>query len=105
VEVPWQSYPGHEPCPLPLPEGYSTQWATRRPRSTAEAVSECVDRLRSVCQRGFPNRLFSRPRYVAACFADLVMGPRYTYAFSALWPFLRYGRHCVAPIPLPGAQP
>lgn len=23
--VPWQSYPGHEPCPLPLPEGRS-QW-------------------------------------------------------------------------------
>ena len=26
-EVPWQSYPNHEPCPLPLPEGTFSQWA------------------------------------------------------------------------------
>ena len=24
--VPWQAYPGHEPCPLPVPQGLSYQW-------------------------------------------------------------------------------
>lgn len=24
--VPWQAYPGHEPCPLPIPEGLRYQW-------------------------------------------------------------------------------
>ena len=24
--VPWQTYPGHEPCPVSLPEGVPTQW-------------------------------------------------------------------------------
>jgi hypothetical protein len=26
TSVPWQAYPGHEPCPLPIPEGLSYQW-------------------------------------------------------------------------------
>ena len=26
VQVPWQSYPGHEPGPIPLPSDLSTQW-------------------------------------------------------------------------------
>ncbi len=24
--VPWQAYPGHEPCPLPIPQGLRYQW-------------------------------------------------------------------------------
>jgi hypothetical protein len=34
VSTPWQTYPGHAPCPLPIPEGMSYQWA-RRPSPTA----------------------------------------------------------------------
>ncbi|SCX18035.1 Asparagine synthetase B (glutamine-hydrolyzing) [Nitrosomonas eutropha] len=26
LEVPWQAYPGHMPCPLPQPEGLTYQW-------------------------------------------------------------------------------
>jgi asparagine synthetase B (glutamine-hydrolysing) len=28
TEVPWQAYPGHLPCPLPMPEGLLNQWKT-----------------------------------------------------------------------------
>lgn len=28
TSVAWQVYPGHEPCPIPLPEGAYTQWQT-----------------------------------------------------------------------------
>jgi hypothetical protein len=27
TSVPWQAYPGHEPCPLPIPQGLAYQWA------------------------------------------------------------------------------
>jgi len=27
--VPWQTYPGHEPCPLPIPQELGYQWAAR----------------------------------------------------------------------------
>ncbi|WP_240141473.1 asparagine synthase C-terminal domain-containing protein [Nitrosomonas sp. HPC101] len=28
LEVPWQTYPGHIPCPLPQPEGLTYQWSS-----------------------------------------------------------------------------
>jgi hypothetical protein len=28
TEVPWQAYPGHVPCPLPMPTGVLNQWKT-----------------------------------------------------------------------------
>jgi asparagine synthase (glutamine-hydrolysing) len=30
LEAPWQAYPGHAPCPLPIPEALSYQWARER---------------------------------------------------------------------------
>lgn len=27
TSVPWQAYPGHEPCPLPIPQELAYQWA------------------------------------------------------------------------------
>jgi asparagine synthase (glutamine-hydrolysing) len=45
--VPWQAYPGHEPCPLPVPQGLAYQWAeeyqaqeraTQKKRLTREAT-------------------------------------------------------------------
>ncbi len=27
--VPWQAYPNHEPCPLPIPEGLEYQWDSK----------------------------------------------------------------------------
>jgi hypothetical protein len=28
AEIPWQAYPGHRPCPLPMPAGVLNQWET-----------------------------------------------------------------------------
>jgi hypothetical protein len=38
-EVPWQSYPGHEPCPLPLPKELVArqQWGKGPSKGTSEA--------------------------------------------------------------------
>src|SRR5439155_1266079 len=30
TSVPWQSYPGHVPCPLPIPPGLHYQWQAAR---------------------------------------------------------------------------
>lgn len=29
TSLPWQAYPGHTPCPLPIPEGLSYQWDSK----------------------------------------------------------------------------
>lgn len=36
VSVPWQAYPGHVPCPLPLPSGLRYQWAEAQLRDLRE---------------------------------------------------------------------
>ena len=35
ASVPWQAYPGHEPCPLPVPDRLEYQWNRERARSVA----------------------------------------------------------------------
>ena len=65
--VAWQTYPGHEPCPIPLPADAIDQWGekqkdivrrSRRPGMLAEAA-------RLLRGRSFPSPLLDR-RYVAA---------------------------------------
>jgi asparagine synthase (glutamine-hydrolysing) len=49
TSVPWQAYPGHRPCPLPIPEGLAYQWDTVRPDSEIKAgrrrLLETADRV------------------------------------------------------------
>jgi len=40
--VAWQAYPGHEPCPLPLPPGTFTQWKTPRRLARFRVTREAV---------------------------------------------------------------
>ena len=42
LSVPWQAYPGHEPCPIPLPAGTFDQWRTPRPVSCARTVGRAA---------------------------------------------------------------
>jgi asparagine synthase (glutamine-hydrolysing) len=62
--VPWQTYPGHVPCPLPVPPNLSSQWDAR--------ITAAVKRRRSagarpwdMLFRGFPAPLFRRHRFFA----------------------------------------
>jgi asparagine synthase (glutamine-hydrolysing) len=43
ASVPWQSYPGHEPCPLPLPTGIRSQWEIKD--DTGPVMAAVVERL------------------------------------------------------------
>ena len=65
--VAWQTYPGHEPCPIPLPEGAIDQWGDRqrdivRRSRRSGILGEAARLLRT---RSFPSPLLDR-RYVAA---------------------------------------
>jgi len=63
LAVPWQSYPGHVSCPLPVPTGLSYQWDRAFLRKAARAqaaallaeaedVLEAPDFPRPILQRG-----------------------------------------------------
>ncbi len=61
MSVPWQAYPGHEPCPLPYPETLSHQWQPEQLRRVREAARERL--LEQVDELGlwgnFPSPLLS----------------------------------------------
>lgn len=65
--VPWQTYPGHLPCPLPIPESLTYQWglaaSPREPRS--KVLSAWAGLLGNP---GFPGPVFRRSVLLArAC--------------------------------------
>lgn len=91
--VPWQAYPGHEPCPVPVPDGLRRQWedgwfdaaASRRARRKRyrEAIAHILsDR--------FPAQMLSRPMLLMAAAAGLAGVERFGYMIRVLpsftWP-------------------
>ena len=90
--VPWQSYPGSEPCPMPLPPGIGTQWKTWYTRAQQEAMHrEALARAKAVIEaRPFPAWLLNRPVLWAA-YGLLRLGKqRYGHLFEAAMPFVNH---------------
>jgi asparagine synthase (glutamine-hydrolysing) len=93
--VPWQSYPGHEPSPQPLPPGFENQWTqgTKRRRQTTR-LGETLARGTALVSPRFPAAIFSRLRVFAALCRGLWDLDRSTYAFDAVRVFSRYYAVC-----------
>ncbi len=68
--VPWQTYPGHVPCPLPKPEGLEYQWndAPHAEIRRARRFRTAGAALRIARAQKFPTSLFSRGNLAAAAF-------------------------------------
>jgi hypothetical protein len=93
--VPWQAYVGHEACPLPLPQGGTTQWpteASRRPLATA--LTETAARFRQVLSSQFPASIFSRSRTLAAVVLGMRRMSETAYAFRTVQTFGKYYALC-----------
>ncbi len=62
LSVPWQAYPGHEPCPLPIPSRVVYQWS--KEVSRLRRVGERSDLLRQAAhmlhESNFPKPLLRR---------------------------------------------
>jgi hypothetical protein len=88
--VPWQAYPGHEPCPLPLPVHLSSQWSPSVLRQTAKLRrQELITKGRRVLT-AFPSTILDKNRFRAA-FLLFRAGVRdYGYVVNAAWMFQKY---------------
>ena len=60
--VPWQAYPGHEPCSLPIPAELAYQWERARSNSARDALRREVlgQSARMLRAPDFPHALMSR---------------------------------------------
>lgn len=92
-EVAWQTYPGHEPCPIPLPAGAIDQWGARqrdlvRRERRQQVVAETA---RVMFSRSFPRSVLDRRYLLAATVAhwlgvgDYAYAVDYAKAFTDMW--------------------
>ena len=79
VQVPWQHYPGHEKCPLPLPADVSTQWKTDNHLLYRRQRRDALGGLRAVLRGRRSLKELLRMDMLAAVY--LAMGLRATDAF------------------------
>ncbi|HEY0584508.1 MAG TPA: asparagine synthase-related protein [Pseudoduganella sp.] len=60
LEVPWQAYPGHVPCPLPVPQGMSYQWDGASAEQLRQRARRGVDSLQKLLKApGFAGNYLS----------------------------------------------
>ena len=94
--VPWQAYPGHEPCPLPAPSGLEYQWD-----STHQAIED-ASRKQRVKQQAFallqdsdfPDQILNRRNLQLAAWIHARGWRDYRYAFEAAQTFHNYSKRC-----------
>ena len=87
--TPWQTYPGHVPCPIPVGENLIYQWATKSvvyPGSAKDRL-KVASELASEAYAGLPHGLFSR-LHILLCAALHAVGLRDgRYALSIIRAF------------------
>ena len=90
--VPWQSYPGHYPCPLPIPDGLRYQWRDCYDESDTASIvrksgNECLNyALRNIFSK---SPLSVKTLFLASLLTKLKIRDQGFYATYAK-PFIRY---------------
>ena len=91
-QVPWQAYPGHEPCPVEHDESLRRQWsdgwfdaATER-QKRSDKVESALMQLHSPA---FPGQVLSKLKLSAALQLSRLGWRDYSYLASSIQPFLR----------------
>lgn len=93
--VPWQAYPGHLPCPLPVPSG-RYQWSETEDR---QARARLLDRLAGALgDPWFPRRFVRRERLVVAQILTRLGLRDYSWLFKFVLRFHDLGKRLDTPL-------
>lgn len=92
LEVPWQAYPHHEPCPLPAPSGLKYQWEAQQERAFLEAERHQLleDAITMLCSKRFPTPLLKRSYLLLASLLYRLRLRETGYVIRAARVFCRY---------------
>ena len=91
TQVAWQTYPGHDPCPLPLPPDIPDQWSRGNPYSVPNK-EKTLALGREILSGPFPKDVLSRPFLTAALLMHRFGVKDYGYALKSAGPFAKYWR-------------
>jgi hypothetical protein len=94
--VPWQAYPGHEPCPLPVPDDLAYQWdnayLAEEDSSQGQNVNAQASRLlRSI---DFPDQILNKNKFRLATWLHARGWRDYRYAIEAAQTYHLYAQKC-----------
>jgi asparagine synthase (glutamine-hydrolysing) len=96
TSVPWQAYPGHQKCPLPVSEGLAYQWAEEY--QTAERATQKMRLRREAADLlsapDFPNKILSKRNVQLAAWIHASGWRDYEYLLEAAKTYHIYWRKC-----------
>jgi hypothetical protein len=94
--VPWQAYPGHEPCPLPFPADLSYQWnEDYQAREHAVKRKRLVERASRLLRGAdFPSQILDKRKLRVAAWIHSTGWRDYQYAIEAAETYSRYAAVC-----------
>lgn len=97
--VPWQTYPGHEPCPLPIPENLPTQWDMDISGVQKRILSETV---RMILSKDWPSSILNRYIFALYILAYCLRPGDYSYVVKRVKLFFDHyvvseGRYALLP--------
>lgn len=96
TEVPWQAYPGHEPCPLSIPASLVYQWDENHQANESVARKRRVLRNASeVLQSAhFPDQILIKRNLRLAAWIHSTGWRDYQYAIEAAETYYKYAKNC-----------
>jgi asparagine synthase (glutamine-hydrolysing) len=94
--VPWQAYPGHEPCPLPIPTELAYQWddayqADEDSSQKQNVIAQASELLRAI---DFPNQILNKKKLRLATWMHSRGWRDYRYAIKAARTYHLYAQKC-----------
>lgn len=97
ASVPWQAYPGHVQCTLPMPAGLGYQWEGGyfAHEMVMQQIQRRIERSRSLlADRPFPRHLISRTMLHAATWVTRMGWRDYSYMLETASTFHKYWSIC-----------
>ena len=91
--VAWQAYPGHEPCPIPLPEGLRYQWQQAYTDADVRSIrAQTLARAAAnLASASFPTGVLRKGKVWAAWVLSRLRLRNYDYVFHTMDCLCRYG--------------
>jgi hypothetical protein len=94
--VPWQAYPGHEPCPLPVPDDLAYQWddaylAQEDSSQGQNVIAQASQLLGSI---DFPDQILNKSKFRVATWLHARGWRNYRYAIEAAQTYHLYAQKC-----------
>ncbi|HVQ37508.1 MAG TPA: asparagine synthase-related protein [Pyrinomonadaceae bacterium] len=103
TSIPWQAYPGHEPCPLPIPQGLAYQWAANYQTAERASQKDLVNKQASALldPTDFPNQLLSKRNLRMATWLHTLGWRDYEHVIKAAQTYRTYWKACAGEYVLP----